>query len=406
MKLTLIFSIVFAFLTISCRSQISSPSTSEATTVDVTTVVTTDAPTAAGSTSSDTAGTTGSPGSTNSPGPTVSTLSPASEGPSSENPTAQTTIPPVVTTTEEPPTTQADVWAEFDLDCNTTENYCVYKINAPQLDAAQYNEQNSKLQTDKAVYKGLSSKTYFDSSSFYANKVYQDYQNVKEMVQNLTLQMQALRDTVNESLTDVQSQSASIADALLDIKTIYSNLTTCYYQKCALSTPPPITTTTTPRPTTLNICGDYSCETPGGLENNGTCLVVSGKPTCKCPVNCYSSPAGLTDGTVPGPFWSPGYTGGPNPTSYASKLNCIYKISSENNIKITVNSINMDPNTNLIVNGKAIPPGLKDATALTGFIKNTILHENTKMLTITFKTPAKVPTSGGPYYIDWNISDV
>jgi hypothetical protein len=409
MNLTLIFSIIFAFLVISCQSQ--SPSTSEATTSSSDLTTTTEL-SADGTTSvAEPAGSTASPGPTNSPGPTQSTLEPATQGGSSQNPTVPTTVAPTVPTTEAPTTTQADVWAEFDLDCNTTANYCVYKINAPQIDAATYNEDSSKLQTEKDVYLGLSSQAYYDSSSFFANKVYQNYQNVQELVQNLTMQMQALRDTVDEALADVQNQTAYISDALQNIKTIYSNLTTCYYQRCALVTPPPITTTTTPRPTTSDMCSGYSCVTPSEVENNGTCLIISGKPTCQCPgnldqknnceqVGCYSSFTGLTDGTVPGPFWSPGYTGS-TPVSYGKNLNCIYKISSQNSLKITVNSINIDPTAQLLVNGKAIPPSLKNVTQLNGYIDG-ILKSTTKTVTLKFVTKT-VPTSGGPYYIDWNV---
>jgi hypothetical protein len=408
MNLTLIFSIIFAFLVISCQSQ--SSSTSEATTASGDLATTTELPTDRTTSVAQPEGSTESPGPTNSPGPTQSTLEPATQGGSSQNPTVPTTVAPTVPTTEAPTTTQADVWAEFDLDCNTTANYCVYKINAPQIDAATYNEDSSKLQTEKDVYLGLSSKAYYDSSSFFANEVYQNYQNVQELVQNLTMQMQALRDTVDEALADVQNQTAYISDALQNIKATYSNLTTCYYQRCALVTPPPITTTTTPRPTTSDMCSGYSCVTPSEVENNGTCLIISGKPTCQCPgnldqknncaqVGCYSPFTG-SDGTVPGPFWSPGFTGS-TPVSYGKNLNCFYRITSKDNVKITVKAINLDPTSQIFINNVAVPP-IKNAIDLENYIDTKMVKTNTKALTMRFVSK-NVPTSGGPYYVDWNV---
>jgi hypothetical protein len=342
---------------------------------------------------------------------TEATLSQLTESPPSrrptQNPPKETTI--AVPTTNPPLTTQSDIWAEFDIDCNTTEGYCVYKINAPQLDAETYNDDSSKFQTDKNEFYKASSIAAYDSSRFFADKVYRSFQNAKAQVENLTIEILALNDTVYEALAFAENETASIVEVYQNIKAIYSKLTNCYYQTCALVTPPPITTTTTPRPTTPNICDTTTCKYSGYPD--GKCYVISGRPSCQCPGNldqnnqckqagCHAPSTALKDGMVPGPFFSPNYTRQSTPSSYGSNLNCQYKITSTDNVKITVKEFKIDKSTTLYVN---------KAPILCTFTKEKLqqyldeqIGKNTKSLTVSFKTGA-VPSTGGPYFIDWEI---
>lgn len=77
-------------------------------------------------------------------------------------------------------------YLEFDLDCETTADYCIYKINAPQVDPNTYKQDDAQYRTDKSDFEKASSAAYYDNSHFLASDVYQSFENVKEQVQNLT----------------------------------------------------------------------------------------------------------------------------------------------------------------------------------------------------------------------------
>ncbi|KAE9556030.1 hypothetical protein FO519_000776 [Halicephalobus sp. NKZ332] len=320
---------------------------------------------------------------------------------------SQTTVASTTTeTTTVPQTTTEDLWAEFDVDCDSDPGYCSYKISGPQIlinDAVNITQdRDSYIAASESAY--AASLNFSDSSAFqnYSalielfDEIKNNYKNLTDAVDNATAQALNVQNITQEAWNAINGSGGVLQQG------------GCYSDVCAHPTRPPTTTTTTPRPTTPSVCTGYSCTTFPDYPGK-TCTVISGKPICTClgnldqtnhcgPVTCPGSVSGLPNGFL-GPVWSIGYNGtDPTGVSYGSNRNCLYKIGDGSiALKITFNNMTLDSTAKLTINKKIVP---SDKVQL--FLDLYFNDVKTTNLQFAFQSGT---VSGKGYYFDFTISE-
>uniref|UniRef100_A0AC34PUI6 CUB domain-containing protein n=1 Tax=Panagrolaimus sp. JU765 TaxID=591449 RepID=A0AC34PUI6_9BILA len=327
-------------------------------------------------------------------------------------PTTTTTTTPTTTT---PPTTTPEVWAEFELDCETENGICIYKLIAPQYNDAFAN-QSSSFSDEKNDYVLASRETYQANLNFSDSEALSNYTSLRE----LYFEIQDLYENLTSKVATALNNSETVKDNLdkawdnlykIGVGLFPNQPQSCYATKCQNIVPPTTTTTMAPTTTPLSVCANVNCTTFNNFTGN--CLVINNQPTCQCPGNldqynncgpvvCKpSSTIGLLPGSVPGPIWSVGYNG-TNDTNanYGSNRNCYFRVFGDNQnqtLKITMKAYKLDATAILKINKRRLP---SDPAVVKDYLDYWFNSHNTTSFVFEF-TSGKV--DGSPWFYDFYV---